>query len=94
MLLLNSSFDGGLFFNFYFNIIMTYFLNALFYSICVTNVVSSFQKSTINILLSLNSLNFKNMIPIKFYCNMDNLDFYHISFQYGFTCRVLDVTNL
>jgi hypothetical protein len=24
------------------------------------------------------------MIPIKFYCNIDNLDFYHINFQFGF----------
>jgi hypothetical protein len=88
MLLLNSSFDCGLFFNFYFNIIRTYFFNPLFYSICVTNLVSSFQKSTINVLLSLNSFNFKNMIPIKFYCNMDNLDFYHINFQYGFTFSI------
>ncbi len=75
--------------NFYFNIIMTYFLSPLFKSICVTNLVSSFQKSTINVLLSLNSLNFKNMIPIKFYFNLDNLDFYHNNFQYGFTFQFI-----
>jgi hypothetical protein len=73
------------FFQFLLYIIMTYFLNPLFPYICVTNLVLSFQKSTINVLLSLNLFKFLIMIPIKFYCNIDILDFYHTNFQYGFT---------
>lgn len=45
ILLLNFSFDGGLIFNFYFDINMVFFLVHIFHSICVINIMSSFQKS-------------------------------------------------
>jgi hypothetical protein len=39
---------GGIFFNFNFDISMTFFLFQIFHFLYVTNLVSSFQKSTMN----------------------------------------------
>jgi len=48
ILQLNYSLYGGLFFNFNFDITMTFFKVHNFIFLCVTNIVSSFQKSTMN----------------------------------------------
>jgi len=67
ILLLNIWFDGGLFVNFYFDI-WVFFLH----SICMTNVMLSFQKFIMNSFKKYNYSIFKSTIFIKIYCNMDN----------------------
>jgi hypothetical protein len=57
---------------FYFEIITTLFFGPLFPFICVTNLMSSFQKSIMNMLFLKNSSIFLNMIPTKIYCKIDN----------------------
>ncbi len=64
---------------------MTYFLSAHFHFMCVTNIASSFQKSTINPLFSQNSSIILNKIFNKVYCNMDNEKIETFNAQYDFT---------
>ncbi len=62
---------GGLFFIFYFNITMTFSWIHIFHFLCVTNILSSIQKSTMSPIFFKNSSIIFNKIITKVYCNMD-----------------------
>jgi len=71
IILLNSSFDVGLFFNFNFEITMTYFLNPHFIFYMRERCNINISKVHYRFILFF-PYDFFNMIPIKIYCNMDN----------------------
>jgi hypothetical protein len=70
---------------FYFDIIMTYLLSPPFSFPCVTNIVSSFQKSTMSSFFFKNSSIIFNKIFAKVYCNMDNEKIEIFNVWYDFT---------
>jgi hypothetical protein len=71
-------------FYFSFDIIMTFFWIHIFHILCVTNIMSSFQKSTMNPFFFKNSSIIFNKIIAKIYCSMDNEKIENFNFWYDF----------
>jgi hypothetical protein len=73
------------FFNFHFLIIMTFFWVHIFHFMCLKNIISSIQKSTMSPFFFKSSSVIFNKIFTKVYCNMDNEKIENFNVWYDFT---------
>jgi len=62
----------------------TFWIHILHYYICMINLMLSFWKFIMNKLLKINQSIFFNIILIKVYYNMDNLNFDNVNVEYDF----------